>query len=44
MKRWSDIMSGIVRVRCPKCKLWMSRNNRGADLCRDCMVSVNEEE
>jgi hypothetical protein len=39
-------MSGIVRVRCPKCKLWMSH---GADLCRDCMVflvrvPVNEEE
>ena len=28
-------MSGIVRIRCPECKEWMTR---GEDLCGDCHV------
>jgi len=40
-------MSGIIRIKCPECKVWMTRDNKGADMCPKCIVffiSNREEE
>ena len=37
-------MTGIIRVKCPKCKEWMRQS---LDLCADCIVTqikIKEEE